>query len=125
MNFTYQGFTLNDGMRCFTFWSTKTGNNPIGIFSIEVDLLLLSRIRVPVQEGPMFCLQMLNAASLAGLEFVERLHNYRLVEEDFRHLLIEREKRAAEKASKKHLRKPIAKHSAQSSLVLGPNFQAR
>src|SRR5947208_8758424 len=106
MNFTYQGFTQNGGMRCFTFWSTKTGNNPIRIFSIEVDLLLLSRIRVPVQEGPMFCLQMLNAASLAGLEFIERLHSYRLVEEDFRHLLIEREKRAAEKASKKHFRKP-------------------
>lgn len=125
MNFTYQGFTQNDGMRCFTFWSTKTGNNPIGIFAIEVDLLLLSRIRVRVQEGPMFCLQMLNTASLAGLEFVERLHRYRLVEEDFRPLLLEREKRAAEKASKKHFRKPIAKHSVHSNLVLGPNFQAR
>src|SRR4051812_1902897 len=80
MNFTYQGFTQNDGKRCFTFWSTRTENNPISIFSIEVDLPLLSRIRVPVQEAPLFCLHMLNMASLAGLEFLDRLHSYQLVE---------------------------------------------
>jgi hypothetical protein len=65
---------------------------------------------------------MLNTASLAGLEFLERFHSYQLVEEDFRPLLTERAKKAAEKASKKHPRKPFAKHSAQSNLVLGPSL---
>jgi len=68
---------------------------------------------------------MLNTASLAGLESLDRLHRYQLVEEDFRPLLIERAKRATDKAAKKHLRKPFAKHSVQSNLVLGPSFQTR
>lgn len=36
-------------------------------FSIEVDLPLLLQNRVLVQEGPIFCLQLLTAASVGGL----------------------------------------------------------
>jgi hypothetical protein len=120
MNFTYQGFTNNDSKRCFTFWSTGAGSDPITSYLIEVDLMLLSRLRVSVQDGPMFCLGMLKAASADGLESLTRLHRYRLVEEDFRPLLLEREKVAAEKAAKRSLSKPFVKHSPQCNVVLEP-----
>jgi hypothetical protein len=125
MNFTYQGFTQNNGNRCFTFWSTRTESHPIRSYLIEVDLMLLSRLRVSVQDGPMFCLGMLNAASAVGLESLERLHSYQLLEEDFLPLLVEREKVAAQKASRRSLRKPFVKHSPQSNVVLGPSFPTR
>lgn len=51
----------------------------------------------------MFCLDMLKAASADGSKSLTRFHRYRLVEEDFRPLLVEREKVAAEKASRRFL----------------------
>src|SRR3954470_4995851 len=125
MNFTYQGFTHNDSKRCFTFWSTRAGSDPITSYLIEVDLMLLSRLRVSVQDGPMFCLEMLKAASVDGLKSLTRLQRYRLVEEDFRALLVEREKKAAEKESRNFLSMPFVKHSPQSDVVLGPSFSTR
>jgi hypothetical protein len=125
MNFTYQGFTHDNSKRCFTFWSTRTESDPIASYLIEVDLMLLSKLRVSVQDGPMFCLKMLNRASAAGSDSLSKLQRYRLVEEDFRQLLVEREKVAAEKASRGLVRKPFVKHSPQSNLVLGPRFPTR
>lgn len=125
MNFTYQGFTHIDGTRCFTFRSAKTEDHPITNYRIRVDLLLLARLGVAVQDGPMFCLEMLNTASIAGSASLAKLHRYQLVEEDFRPLLIEREKAAAVKAAKRFLRKPFAKHSPQSNFVLGPSPSTR
>jgi hypothetical protein len=125
MNFTYQGFTSNGGNRCFTFLSTRTEDHPITRYLIEVDLLLLSRLRVSVQDGPIFCLKMLNTACAAGLESLAKLHSYRLVEEDFRQLLLEREKVAAGKSARRFQRKPFSKHSPQSNVVLGPSASTR
>ena len=73
----------------------------------------------------MFCLEMLKAASVDGLKSLTRLQRYRLVEEDFRPLLLEREKVAAEKASRSFLSMPFVKHSPQSDVVLGPSFSTR
>jgi len=123
MTFTYQGFTHSGDKRCFTFQNVKAQNDPMSIFSIEVDLPLLSRIRFPVQDAPMFCLQLLNTASLAGTDSLERLHRYGLVEEDFRSVLVEREKRAAKRAMRKPPRRPLRKPSSFSNVVLGSVFQ--
>ena len=125
MNFTYQGFTTNDGKRRFTFWSSRTEDHPITTYLIEVDLLLLARLRVPVQDGPVFCLELLNTARTAGLASLAKLHRYQLAEEDFRPLLVQREKAAADKAAKRSLRKPFAKPSPKSNLVLGPSAETR
>ena len=125
MNFTYQGFTQAQGRRVFTFWSASTRDDPKDIFSIEVDLSLLSKVRVPVQEGPMFCLQLLNNASLAGVDFLQKFHSYLVVEDDFRPLMMEREKVAALKALKKPARQPVRKAHTLSNVVLGPTFHDR
>ena len=107
------------------FWSTRTDNHPITSYLIEVDLLLLSRLRVSVQDGPMFCLDMLNTACAAGVESLAKLCRYRLLEEDFRPLLVQREKLAAEKAARRFQRKPFAKHSPKSDVVLGSSASTR
>lgn len=118
MQFAYDGFTQDGDRRCFLFRGIEE-HNPAISFSIEVDLPLLLQNRVLVQEGPMFCLQLLTAASVGGPTCLDRFQTYRVVGEDFRSLLIERERRAAEKALKKPTRKPFRKPSFTSNLRLG------
>jgi hypothetical protein len=118
MDFAYEGFTQEGDRRCFLFRGTSKGN-PISVFSIEIDLRLLVQNRVPVQEGPMFCLQLLTTASLGGPNCLDRLHSYRVVGEDFRPLLKERERREAEKALKKPSWKSSRKPPLRSNLHLG------
>lgn len=118
MHFAYEGFTHDGDRRCFLFRGSD-GRNPESVFSIEIDLRLLLQNRVPVQEGPTFCLQLLTAASLSGPIFLDRLHNYRVIGEDFRPLLIEREKRAAENALRKPPRQRLRKPPFPSNISLG------
>ena len=118
MQFAYEGFTQYGGIRRFLFRGIEN-QNPTVLFSIEVDLLLLQQSRVPVQDGPMFCLQLLTGASAREPNSLQRFHSYRVVAEDFRPLLIERERRAAEKAHKKPFRRPFRKPLFASNLQLG------
>ena len=108
MHFAYQGFTQNGDTRCFLFRDTEE-HDPARVFSIEIDLRLLMQNQVPVQEGPMFCLQLLTNASLGGPAYLNRFYSYRVVGQDFRPLLMERERMAAEKAMRKISRKPFRK----------------
>ena len=118
MHFAYDGFTHDGSRRCFLFRGIEE-RNPVSAFSIEIDLPLFAQNRVPVQEGPMFCLQLLTTALLAGQASLDRFHSYRVVGDDFRPLLIEREKHAAEKALKVRARRPIRKPSYTSNVRLG------
>ena len=122
MHFSYEGFTHEGDRRCFTFRGIEELSPPI-IFAIEIDLALLCRNRIPVQEGPAFCLQMLTTASLAGPTFLERFHNYRVLESDFHSLLVERERRAAEKALKKPPRRPFVRPSFRANVHLGTTLK--
>lgn len=115
MNFTYEGFTQDHGKRCFTFRGVEE-HHPISVFSIELDLPLFAQNRISVQEGPLFCLQLLKTALLAGPSFLEKLQHYRVLAEDLRPLLLERERRAAEKALKKSAYKPFRKPSSTSHI---------
>lgn len=116
MEFTYEGFTHEGHTRCFFF---RGISKPITSFAIEVDLSLFTQNQVAVQEGPMFCLQLLTMASIAGSEHLDRFHRYQVVGEDFRPLLMEREKKAAQKALKKPSRRPFRKPAFGSNLRLG------
>lgn len=90
--------------------------SPGSVFSVEIDLSLLAKNQMLVQEGPMFCLQLLMNASEAGPAYLEKFEKYVVVGDDFRPLLVEREKRAAEKALKKHPRKILRKPPEISNL---------
>lgn len=118
MHFVYQGFTHEGDRRCFTFRGIEEISAPV-VFSIEIALPLLFRNRVPVQDGPAFCLQLLTTASLSGPTFLERFHSYRVLESDFRSLLVERERQAAEKALRKTPRRPLGKPSLRSNIQWG------
>ena len=118
MHFAYEGFTHDGYRRCFLFRGINESNH-VSTFSIEVDLSLFMQNHVPVQEGPVFCLQLLTTALLTGPNGLNRFHKYRVVGEDFRPMLIERERRAAEKALKKSSRKPLRKPPFASNLHLG------
>jgi hypothetical protein len=124
MQFTYEGFTHFGDKRCFLFKGVEE-RNPVSAFSIEIDLPLLVKNRVSVQEGPMFCLQLLTNASLVGANSLDKLHTYKVIGEDFRPLLVERERKAAEKALRKPARKPARKPPSTSNLHLGIGMRDR
>lgn len=118
MRFAYEGFTQDGDRRCFLFQGIEE-HSPRNIFSVEVELQLLVKNRVPVQDGPMFCLQLLTTASVGGSGYLDKFINYRVVSEDLRPLLIEREQRAAQNAVKKRPQKGPPKPSSTSNLHPG------
>jgi hypothetical protein len=117
MHFTYEGFTQDHGRRCFSFRGMED-YHPVCVFSIELDLPLLAQNQISVQEAPLFCLQLLKTALLAGPSSLEKLQHYRILAEDLRPLLLERERRATEKALKKASHRPFRKPSFLSNIQL-------
>jgi hypothetical protein len=118
MHFSYDGFTHEGSRRYFLFHGIEE-QRATGIFCIEIDLPLFSQSRIPFQDGPLFCLELLNRASLGGQSNLDRYHMYRVVAEDFRPILVERERVAAEKALRVNLRRPVRRPSHSSNLYLG------
>lgn len=115
MQFVYEGFTHAGAIRSFNFQGVDSAKISTG-FSIEVDLPLLARYRVNMQDGPSFCLQMLTVALAAGPDSLLKLQHYRVVEEDLRPILVDREKRAALKALKSPPRRFVRKPPVTSQL---------
>ena len=115
MQFTYEGFTHNGTRRCFSFRAVEK-EIPDRIFLIAVELPLFAKNRVPVQDGPSFCLQLLTRALSAGSGSLDKLLSYQVVNEDFRPLLVERERRAAAEAVKRRARNNYRKPPLASQL---------
>ncbi|MDQ2844055.1 MAG: hypothetical protein M3Y72_24045 [Acidobacteriota bacterium] len=118
MHFAYEGFTHRGDSRCFQFRGISD-RDPVDLFRIEIGLLLFAKNKILVQDGPRFCLQMLETASTAGPGFLDRLHSYSVVSDDFRSLVVERERKIAEKALKAPPRRPFRKPPADSNLSIG------
>jgi hypothetical protein len=126
MQFVYEGFTHEGDTRCFTFQSKSVASTePARVFSIRIDLPLFARYRVAMQEAPMFCLQLLTNASAAGPHDLEKFHQYRVVEDDLRPILVDRERRAALKALKTPARRFVRKPPDSSKLqgVGAPHYK--
>ena len=119
MQFSYDGFTHKGNARCFLFRGIEERTAKT-VFCIEVDLPLFAQNRVPMQEGPMFCLQLLTTALQAGPNTLDKFHSYRVVDEDFRPLLVERERVAAEKALRVTARKAVHRPPHSSNLRRTP-----
>jgi hypothetical protein len=100
MRFAFQGFTQDDNQRCFIFHGIEESNQKRA-FLITIELALLARNKISFQDGPLFCLRLLTNAHLAGPSYLEELQQYRVSGEDFRPLLVEREKQAAEKSARR------------------------
>ena len=72
MQLVYMGFTQEAALRCFHFQRVLTQarltNLPKTVqFTMKADMSLFMRYRIPVQEGPALCLQILTDA-LAGAQ---------------------------------------------------------
>ena len=115
MHFTYEGFTQQHNRRCFNFRGMEE-RNVVGVFSLELELPLFAKNQIAVQDAPLFCLQLLKAALVAGPSFLEKLHHYRILAEDLRPLLQEREQQAAEKARKKSPYRPFRRPATTSHI---------
>lgn len=115
MKFLYQGFTHHGQIRSFTFHGMEQ-SKVAAVFSLEVDLVLFAKNQVAIQAGPMFCLQLLTAACETDADFVARLHSYRIVQEDLRELINDREQRAASKACRAAPHRPSRKPTTNSQL---------
>ncbi len=96
MQFAYDGFIQQDNIRCFRFH--RICDEKIKeVFQIQVGLRLFSQHRVLVQDGPRFCLKLLNAVSVDRFVDLTQFHNYRVVSTDFTSLLAERAQQVAAK----------------------------
>ncbi len=118
MHFAYEGFIQNGSRRSFLFRGVEERGSE-DVFSIEVDLQLFAQNHVSFQGGPSFCLQLLTRASAAGPIQLERLHSYLVVGEDFRPLIVERQKLEAEKAVKSRTRRAYRKPPFRSNVWIG------
>jgi hypothetical protein len=116
MHFVYDGFTHQGGTRSFMFRSIDSGYKACDLFCIEVDMPLFTQNRIPMQEGPMLCLHLLEVAAVAGPTSLERFRNYRVLAEDFRPFLVQRARTAAEKALKAPRRPSNQKMVAASNV---------
>ena len=123
MHFAYDGFTHQEHRRCFMFRSIDD-RKPTGVFLLEVELALFAENQVPMQEGPMLCLQLLETACAAGPVVLEKYHKCQIFAEDLRPFLVERAKLAAEKALKRlQHRTPYRKPSSASNISVGASLK--
>ncbi len=99
--FAYQGFTHEASQRCFWFQGGGDKISPAQTLCIAMDLALFADYHIALQEGPMFCLQLLTTASLVDGGYAAHFQRYQVLKEDLSPLLMERERRAAEKALRK------------------------
>ncbi len=67
MQFLYMGFTQQANIRCFRFQGVLPRERPTKLakifeFAMNADMALLTRYKIPVQDGPALCLEILTAA---------------------------------------------------------------
>ncbi len=117
MHFVYEGFTQDGCRRYFSFLGVNE-REPEMKFLIEVNLEMLGKYSLSVQEGPLFCQDLLTKALLTGAVSLEKLQKYAVVCDDLRPILVEREKREAEKEMKRRYRSAYRKPPVTSNLVL-------
>lgn len=117
MQFAYEGFTHAGEDRCFRFRATGVEESA-AIFLIKIGLSLFAKNQIRVQDGPRFCVELLETAFAGSPANLDRFHNYNVVAEDFRPLLVKRERETALKAQRKAHSSFVRKPSLSSNLVL-------
>ncbi len=115
MQFAYEGFTQDANQRRYAFHSVEK-SQPGDAYVIQIDLLLFARHQLSIQNGPMFCLRLLQEALMSGPDKLGQFHQYRVVDSDFDAVAAERAVKAAAIASKKPPRRPFRKPSSNSQL---------
>jgi hypothetical protein len=110
VHFIYDGFVQDGNNRCYSFKAVEE-HRASAVYNVWVDLKLFTKYQVPLQNGPMFCLHLLQASDRANPESI-----YHAVDSDFAGVLAERAARATALASKKVARRPLRKPQPSSQL---------
>jgi hypothetical protein len=116
MQFAYEGFTQNANERRYAFHGMEK-SQPGDAYVIRIDLPLFARHQLSIQNGPMFCLRLLQDALTEGPDQLQGLHEYRVVDSDVAGITAERAERAAVLASKKPARRSFRRPSPTSQLT--------
>jgi hypothetical protein len=126
MQLVYMGFTQEAALRCFHFQRVLTQarltNLPkIVQFTLKADMSLFTRFRIPVQEGPALCLQILTDALAGSDETAVAPASYAVTPE---HLSTFASARTVVEEARAARRKPRApfKPSNSSQLKLPPRI---
>lgn len=115
MQFSYQGFTQSGNLRLFAFEGGEE-HRPVERYCIAIDLALFTKFHLSFQSGPMFCLQILRTAALAGSDELARVKHYQAHDSDFASLEVERERRVQALANKRPAKRPVRKPPPNSQL---------
>jgi len=118
MRFAYDGFEQFGDNRHFLFRAVEgSDSKPL---SIQIDLGLMAKNGLSMQEAPMFCLQLLNGATHGTPDWLNRFVCYTVVHADLASMVAERQQKASDKLSRKAPRRPFRRPPTQSNLHLGP-----
>jgi hypothetical protein len=115
VQFVYNGFTQDGNKRCYSF-AAVTDRERTTLYSIGVDLSLFMKYQVSLQNGPTFCLHLLQTACEGDARGLDQFRNYCAIDADFATLLAERAARAAVIAAKKPARRSFRKPPLSSQL---------
>jgi hypothetical protein len=124
MQLVYMGFTQQASLRCFRFQRVFTQARPTNLpkvveITMKADMALFLRYRIPVQEGPALCLQILNT-ELAGLdESALEPASYAITSEHLSSFVSARTSVEEARAARRKPRAPF-KPSSSSQLKLPP-----
>ena len=126
MQLVYMGFTQEAAFRCFHFQRVLTQarltNLPKTVqFTLKADMALFIRFRIPVQEGPALCLQILTDALAGSDETALEAVSWAITPE---HLSTFASARSCAEDARAARRKPRApfKPAAASQLKLPPRI---
>jgi hypothetical protein len=126
MQLVYMGFTQQASLRCFRFQSVFNHARPTSLpkvveFTLKADMALFLQYRIPVQEGPALCLQIL-ANELAGSdETALQAASYAITTEHLSTFATARTNVEAARAARRKPRAPF-KPSSSSQLKLPPRI---
>ena len=116
MRFTYDGFQQDGDVRHFLFHASEGTSSRA--LSILIDLGLMVRNRLSLQDGPMLCLRLLNKEAPHTPDSLERFTSYTVVPDDFQSIVFERQQKQLERLSRKIPRKPLQRPPTSSGLHL-------
>ena len=126
MQLVYMGFTQEASLRCFHFQRVLTqarlANLPKVVqFTMKADMSLFMRYRIPVQEGPALCLQILTDALSGSDENTVLPASYAVTTEHLSTFASARTSVEEAKAARRKPRPPF-KPSNSSQLKLPPRI---
>jgi hypothetical protein len=126
MQLVYMGFTQQASLRCFRFQRVFVQARPSNLpkvmeITMKADMALFLRYRIPVQEGPALCLQILNTELAGHDESDLEAASYAITSEHLSSFVSARTTVEEARAARRKPRAPF-KPSSSSQLKLPPRI---